>query len=173
LAGTTARLLAATVTSPLEYIRTVVQSSSSMDNKIGLGLLRSMSIRNMFTGLWPTILRDTPFSAVYWMCYEESKKRIRRMYPADKQPDLFLTSFSSGAAAGFLAASVTTPIDVVKTRIQSSSDATQVKMWDTMKNIRSEEGLKGFFRGYIPRMARVAPACAIMISSYEIFKGLL
>ncbi|KAL0484077.1 solute carrier family 25 member [Acrasis kona] len=173
VAGTSARLLAATVTSPFEYIRTVAQSSSSMDKKTGLGLLKNMSYKNMWTGLWPTILRDTPFSAIYWMCYESSKKKLRSHFSADNQPEIFLTSFASGALAGSLAATVTTPIDVVKTRIQSDANGVHIRMWDTAKQIHAEDGIKGFFRGYVPRMARVAPACAIMISSYEIFKELV
>lgn len=32
------------------------------------------------------------------------------------------------------------------------------------------DGASGFFRGVIPRAVKVAPACAIMISSYEMGK---
>lgn len=37
-------------------------------------------------------------------------------------------------------------------------------------HIWQEEGAAGLFRGWVPRMLKVAPACAIMISSYEVGK---
>ena len=33
------------------------------------------------------------------------------------------------------------------------------------------EGVRGFFVGLTPRVGRVAPACGIMISCYELFKN--
>jgi solute carrier family 25 protein 39/40 len=42
--------------------------------------------------------------------------------------------------------------------------------FQVLKEIYGEEGWKGLTRGIIPRVAKVAPACAIMISSYEIGK---
>lgn len=38
------------------------------------------------------------------------------------------------------------------------------------KTILSEEGVRGFWKGVLPRTAKVAPACAIMISAYEVSK---
>lgn len=37
-------------------------------------------------------------------------------------------------------------------------------------HIWKEEGVAGLFRGWVPRTLKVAPACAIMISSYEVGK---
>ena len=40
-------------------------------------------------------------------------------------------------------------------------------MWAIMRRIIQEEGIRGLYTGIIPRISRVAPACAIMLSSYE------
>jgi hypothetical protein len=39
-----------------------------------------------------------------------------------------------------------------------------------MRTIFREEGLRGLFAGVQMRLARVGPACALMISSYEVGK---
>lgn len=38
--------------------------------------------------------------------------------------------------------------------------------------IVQEEGFGGLFKGIVPRTVKVAPACALMIASYEFFKQL-
>jgi len=42
---------------------------------------------------------------------------------------------------------------------------------EIFRGIIKEQGVKGLFSGLTPRILKVAPACAIMISSYEFFKN--
>jgi hypothetical protein len=77
----------------------------------------------------------------------------------------FITSFMSGAFSGMLSAVVTTPIDLVKTRVQtslhmpSSNKKYVAKKPPTARDIvmliYKEEGLKGFMRGWVPRASKV------------------
>ncbi|KAJ3216473.1 hypothetical protein HDU67_009428 [Dinochytrium kinnereticum] len=94
----------------------------------------------------------------------------------------FWGPFAAGAAAGTpskLAAIVTTPFDVAKTLQQAvrhdepGSGKPPMKnfgMIGVMRSIVSTNGLVGLFRGLSPRIAKVAPSCAIMISTYEFGK---
>lgn len=41
-----------------------------------------------------------------------------------------------------------------------------------LKETYKKEGIQGLFRGLTPRIAKVAPSCAIMISTYEMGKVL-
>jgi len=96
-------------------------------------------------------------------------------------------SFAAGATSGAIASIVTTPFDVGKTRQQvtvhaadrrgSAKAAVELLPEDRsmprfLMHIFREEGFKGLFKGWIPRTMKVAPACAIMISSYEVGKKL-
>lgn len=100
-------------------------------------------------------------------------------------------SFVAGGVSGALASIVTTPFDVGKTRQQvlqqeqaaasSSTPRTSTAATAAVRpedrsmprflwHIFKEEGAAGLFRGWVPRTLKVAPACAIMISSYEVGK---
>lgn len=104
----------------------------------------------------------------------------------------FVDSFLAGSGAGAAAAFVTTPFDVGKTRqqvyrhagddapsaVQAAKEAAKAgkivpeefSMPRFLYHIGKEEGAGGLFKGWIPRCLKVAPACAIMISSYELGK---
>jgi solute carrier family 25 protein 39/40 len=95
----------------------------------------------------------------------------------------FTDSFTAGALSGAVASVLTMPFDVGKTRQQvfkdspnSGSGASRVippeerSMPRFLWHIFKTEGVAGLWKGWIPRTLKVAPACAIMISSYEVGK---
>ncbi|RKF64892.1 Mitochondrial carrier protein MTM1 [Erysiphe neolycopersici] len=95
----------------------------------------------------------------------------------------FTESFLSGAISGAFASFITMPFDVGKTRRQvfiGKKDLTnknnkliapeERSMIRFLWHIFKEEGASGLWRGWTPRALKVAPACAIMISSYEVGK---
>ena len=43
-------------------------------------------------------------------------------------------------------------------------------LWTVLKEVVSNHGYGGLYAGLAPRIAKIAPACAIMISSYEMCK---
>lgn len=108
----------------------------------------------------------------------------RRSQSNEKQSETFLDSFAAGALSGAFASIVTMPFDVGKTRTQIFNDGTirqtigtaaatapeEQNMIRLLWHIFQTEGMAGLWRGWIPRTLKVAPACAIMISSYEVGK---
>ncbi|XP_053309298.1 probable mitochondrial glutathione transporter SLC25A39 [Spea bombifrons] len=183
VAGALARLGAVTVISPLELIRTKMQSRQLSYMELG-ACLRSSVSQDGWLSLWkgwgPTVLRDVPFSALYWFNYELVKRRLSTSQELAESP--FLISFTAGAVSGAVAAILTLPFDVVKTQRQielgdvetthgSSKKSKRTSTWGAMRRIRAESGTRGLFAGFMPRVIKVAPACAIMISSYEFGKN--
>ena len=43
-------------------------------------------------------------------------------------------------------------------------------LFNVLKNVVTEHGYGGLYAGLVPRVAKIAPACAIMIGSYEVCK---
>lgn len=85
-------------------------------------------------------------------------------------------TFISGALSGTIASLVTSPFDVLKTRRQvftpskTCSPAALAHPASTMpllQHIVKTEGWKALFAGVVPRTAKVAPACGMMIAAYE------
>ncbi|TQS33674.1 hypothetical protein Golomagni_05972 [Golovinomyces magnicellulatus] len=105
-----------------------------------------------------------------------------RSQSAENHRDTFADSFTAGALSGAFASIVTMPFDVGKTRTQVFHNAPkgaggasavapeQQNMLRLLLHIYHTEGVAGLWRGWIPRTLKVAPACAIMISSYEVGK---
>lgn len=185
--GSLARVLAAVAVSPLEMLRTRMQATSATSATSGastgvlratVGGLRQMVSNEGYTSLWRglslTLWRDVPFSALYWWGYEYGRARLDASRSRTRGTELshsaLLTdSFLAGAGSGAIAAFVTTPFDVGKTRQQTGRGASTT-MVRAMWGIYCSEGTKGLFKGWAARCLKVAPACAIMISSYEVGK---
>lgn len=167
---------------------------------------------SLWRGLNLTLWRDVPFSAIYWWGYESGRDIIsdfrqnasgrgrdridvmaadaykvkRKSRSRESTTTTFVDSFIAGASSGAVAAFVTTPFDVGKTRQQvvkpgmDSAVATSIRqaalrpeelsMPRFLWHIFKEQGVSGLFKGWSARCLKVAPACAIMISSYEIGK---
>ncbi|XP_070536631.1 mitochondrial glutathione transporter SLC25A40-like isoform X2 [Ptychodera flava] len=179
LAGTIARVGAVTVISPLELIRTKMQSRSLTYVELK-DCVRAALVKEGWLSLWKgwsaTVLRDVPFSALYWCNYEIFKSYLCRRYGVTEAN--FTISFTAGAASGTIAAVATLPFDVVKTHRQIEIGEIESLQHNKkpsstlaiMKKIHMENGYRGLFAGITPRIIKVAPACAIMISSYEFGK---
>lgn len=59
--------------------------------------------------------------------------------------------------------------DVVKTRMQLSNSSSQGTL-ATLVEVAEKEGIRGLFTGVTPRALKAAPACAIVLASYETMK---
>ena len=179
VSGGSARTISATLISPLELVRTKMQSKKLKYSEVWNAVqssVKQQGVRSLWRGLGPTILRDVPFSALYWLNYEFYKKQFNQTNPS------FAFSLAAGAASGTVCAIITLPFDVVKTHRQidlgekevmaqevkpNSSAWKQTSTFEILKKIHAERGIPGLFSGITPRVIKVAPACAIMISTYE------
>ncbi|KAK6490779.1 solute carrier family 25 member 40 [Huso huso] len=170
LAGALARVGSATVISPLELMRTKMQSRKLSYRELHVCLQSSVATDGwlaLWKGLGPTLLRDVPFSAMYWYNYEQGKKWLCEKY-GTREPT-FMITFTSGAVSGSIAAIATLPFDVVTPRIH----CVQMNSRCCCKLKTISKLIIQFlsFAGFLPRLIKVAPACAVMISTYEIGKS--
>lgn len=76
-----------------------------------------------------------------------------------------------GSVAGGLGSLLTTPMDVIKTRLMT--DTKYGSVWIAITVIAKQEGLGTFFRGALPRLMHKVPANALFFLFYEAFRSLL
>lgn len=140
----------------------------------GIGeMVAQKGITSLWKGLVLTLWRDVPFSGIYWANVEFIRRELNKTQYFMHTDNTFLESFIAGSVAGSIAALITTPFDVGKTRQQighHAASSSSMGMMPLMTNIVKNEGISALFVGSVPRVLRVAPACAIMISSYEMGK---
>jgi len=143
----TAGLLSALFLCPLELYK--------IRKQLGLP-----TIHNWTKGLYATIMREIPFNITYFMSYECAKNFIKQ-YRTLNNYDYIL----AGGIAGSLGWTSSYPIDVIKTKIQTSDH--KLKMTEAFKIIYNKDKLKGFYKGYIPTIIRAFPVNATCFLVYE------
>jgi solute carrier family 25 aspartate/glutamate transporter 12/13 len=80
---------------------------------------------------------------------------------------------TAGAIAGMPAAYLTTPCDVIKTRLQVEArkgEATYTGLRHAAKTIWAEEGFKAFFKGGPARIMRSSPQFGFTLAGYELLQ---
>lgn len=170
--GGLARMVAVAVVSPVELIRTKMQAQKMPLIEVRKAVkitLKAEGVIGLWKGVGATLLRDVPFSSVYFPLYEYLRPRDTHLDYWNHFSHIFLASLVSGSIAG----TVTMPADVIKTRFQLELGETGIRMTSkqVIEEILSNHGRRGFFMGLVPRLLKVSPACAIMMSSYEICKN--
>ncbi|KAG0484564.1 hypothetical protein HPP92_008484 [Vanilla planifolia] len=192
VAGTAARSLACIVCSPIELARTRMQAFRELPRgekppgvwKTLLGVL-SPNINTkypenfgrygvLWMGVGAQLARDVLFSGICWSTLEPIRRRMIVLADDESGPiTIFGANFAAGFVAGCLAASVTCPLDVAKTRRQIVNDPAKARKsntWQTLVEVWRGGGLRGFFAGVGPRVGRAGPSVGIVVSFYEVVK---
>ncbi|KAM4035189.1 mitochondrial glutamate carrier 2 [Anomaloglossus baeobatrachus] len=194
LAGCGAGTCQVVVTSPMEMLKIQLQDAGRLAKQnvaaaagsaaaaaspqrpsallIARGLLRSQGISGVYKGLGATLLRDVPFSIIYFPLFANINK-LGQKSPHEKAP--FYHSFIAGCVAGSVAAVAVTPLDVLKTRIQTlkkgHGEDTYSGIVDCARKIWRNEGPTAFMKGAWCRALVIAPLFGIAQVVYFIGIG--
>jgi len=174
IAGGAAGLSQVIFTNPLEIVKIRLQvmgEKPKEQQKSAIKIMSELKLKGLYKGSLSCILRDVPFSAIYFPLYESLKKRFT---PPDGVLSMGMGFFLSGTLAGFVAASITTPFDMIKTRLQADQTGRKVQynsVPDCFKKVVKHEGPSALFKGMVPRVCRSAPQFGITLLVYEQLKS--
>uniref|UniRef100_A0A4W4HCW3 EF-hand domain-containing protein n=1 Tax=Electrophorus electricus TaxID=8005 RepID=A0A4W4HCW3_ELEEL len=159
-------------TNPLEIVKIRLQVAGEITTGprvSALSVMRDLGFFGLYKGAKACFLRDIPFSAIYFPCYAHVKAAL-----ADDEgrvgPGRLLLA---GAVAGMPAASLVTPADVIKTRLQVAARAGQTTysgLIDCFWKILREEGPRTFWKGAAARVFRSSPQFGVTLVTYELLQ---
>lgn len=175
IAGGTAGGCQVVFTNPLEIVKIRLQIQGEAAKIEGASpkgaahIIRQLGLFGLYKGASACLLRDIPFSAIYFPVYSHLKKDLFHDGYNGKQLS-FLETLTAAAVAGMPAAYLTTPADVVKTRLQVEARSGQTNykgLVDAFAKIYQEEGFKAFFKGGPARIIRSSPQFGFTLVAYE------
>lgn len=180
VAGGSAGACQVVFTNPLEIVKIRLQMqgevAKTMENapkRSAIWIVRNLGLFGLYKGVVACLMRDVPFSAIYFPTYSHLKKDMFGEGPNNQLSILQL--LTAGAIAGMPAAYFTTPFDVIKTRLQTEAKTGQTNykgVGHAASTILREEGFKAFFKGGPARILRSSPQFGCTLAAYELLHDL-
>lgn len=145
---------------------------------ITVKLLKTRGLAGLYRGAGATLLRDVPFSMIYFPLFANLNALGREQ--AGCQGDVqaqapFWQSFLAGCTAGSVAAVAVTPLDVIKTRLQTlqkgEGEDSYRGIIDCTRRIMRREGPSAFLKGATCRALVIAPLFGIAQGVYFLGVG--
>ncbi|KAF2075017.1 hypothetical protein CYY_003669 [Polysphondylium violaceum] len=172
MSGAGAGFCQVVATNPMEIVKIRMQISGEGGKRASLGeVVKELGIRGLYKGTGATLLRDVPFSMVYFSMYGRIKAHL-----TDENGHIGIGNILlSGIIAGSCAASISTPMDVIKTRVQvkpGPGDPHYNGILDCINKTMKNEGPKAFCKGLVPRIMIISPLFGITLVVYEVQKNL-
>ena len=123
----------------------------------------------LYVGLPTALMMNIPYGIVMVPVNESAKKFLN---PLGKYN--FSVSMIAGSIAGGIAAAVTNPLDVIKTRLQTQGNSgLYTSSWDCVKKLIAKDGLFALTNGMTARILWLAPNVAITMTVYESIKKIM
>ncbi|KAM8864005.1 mitochondrial glutamate carrier 1-like isoform 2-T2 [Spinachia spinachia] len=167
MGGTSAVLSRSYNTSPAPQVMRVSATQITRE------LLRTKGVTGLYRGLGATVMRDIPFSVVYFPLFAHLHQ-LGKHSPEDLSVP-FYWSFMSGCLAGSVAAVTVSPCDVIKTRLQSLRKGAHEESYngvvDCVRKILRKEGPGAFLKGASCRALVIAPLFGIAQVVYSVGVG--
>ncbi|XP_065659708.1 mitochondrial substrate carrier family protein ucpB [Hydra vulgaris] len=132
-------------------------------------ILTNEGILGMWRGVGPTVLRAAILTASQIPSYDHSKSILLRNNFMEEGFKLHLIA---SVTAGLITALVTSPVDVIKTRIMNerivrNKNLVYTSAYSCFVKILNTEGLLGFYKGLVPNWVRIGPHTTISFLIFE------
>ncbi|XP_049784341.1 calcium-binding mitochondrial carrier protein SCaMC-2 [Schistocerca cancellata] len=171
VAGGMAGAVSRTCTAPLDRLKVYLQVHGSKQTSMR-SCLNHLFKEGGFWSFWRgngiNVVKIAPESAIKFMAYEQCKRLIR----GNNTRELSIYErFVAGSLAGGISQTAIYPLEVLKTRLALRKTGQYKGIADAAKKIYKKEGLRSFYRGYVPNLLGIIPYAGIDLAVYETLKN--
>ncbi|ONH90226.1 hypothetical protein PRUPE_8G041700 [Prunus persica] len=171
-AGAIAGAASSVVRVPTEVVKQRMQTAqfSSAPDAVRL-ILAKEGFKGLYAGYGSFLLRDLPFDAVQFCIYEQLRIGFKLAARRDlNDPEVAMI----GAFAGAVTGAITTPLDVIKTRLMVQGSENQYRgIYDCVRTIMRDEGSPALWKGIGPRVLWIGIGGSIFFGVLERTKQIL
>ena len=179
IAGGCAGICQSSISTPMELIKIQLQDygrtqTTSQTSSTGVPGLKTTSFQvaknivvgggvfSLYKGGWPTVMRNIAFAMIYFPLFAN----LNKLGPQSKYGEsVFWWSLAMGWVSASVSAALTTPMDVVKTRMQTLNkgvgEETYKGVFDAFYRILRSEGPTALFKGMGCRIIVIGPLFGI------------
>ena len=122
----------------------------------------------LYRGIVPTVAGVAPYVGLNFMIYESVREYFT---PEGSANPSSIGKLAAGAISGAVAQTCTYPLDVLRRRFQintmSGMGYRYKGIFDAIRIIVTEEGVRGLYKGIAPNLLKVAPSMASSWLSFE------
>jgi len=190
-AAASGALSASLVRVPTEVVKSRMQMGQFPSPLVALrSIIKSEGVGGIYAGFGSFIVRDLAFDIIEFVSYEQMKeaylrkknsaRRVNASAKLDSDSnlnELKLSAFEGsviGAVAGALTGTLTTPFDVIKTRLMlQGANKVYKGAFDCTLKMVTEEGAMALFKGVGPRVTWISIGGAVFFGALEKAKELL
>lgn len=133
----------------------------------GINVVKNEGVLALWSGLGPSLARGFFFGGARLGLYTPIKGMI--MGEGNDAKQSLQLKVLSGSLSGGLAAAVTSPIELIKTRLQAAGRDPNLPKTSmgVIKSVVEAEGVKGLWRGAMPGLIRSAILTAAQCATYD------
>lgn len=164
------------VTLPVTVVKVRYESGQFKYNNLLVAIKDAYCLGRLgWVGVAPTIMRDSLFSGIYYMCYTKLKSHSETATNhtsiekdiSHSRPNHSL-NFFNGLWSGLIASIITNPLDVIKTNVQVNPDMSDKSARKVISILKQQNnGYLKFFDGLVPRSLRRTLIAASTWTGYE------
>uniref|UniRef100_A0A8C5D1Z1 Calcium-binding mitochondrial carrier protein SCaMC-3-like n=1 Tax=Gouania willdenowi TaxID=441366 RepID=A0A8C5D1Z1_GOUWI len=172
MAGAMAGAVSRTGTAPLDRLKVFLQVHGSKSGRTNLwsglrGMVQEGGVRSLWRGNGINVLKIAPESAIKFMAYEQPLRNTSKEGGSLRVQERFI----AGSLAGAIAQTLIYPMEVLKTRLTIRRTGQYSGVADCARRILRTEGVRAFYRGYLPNTLGIIPYAGIDLAVYETLKN--